>query len=207
MSFAVNHLVGFGAARRASSGTQVVTWNSADKAANITLSNGNMDAEPVGAGWIGVRATLGRASGKYYFEIYIVATSTQLIMGFANSTANLQYPGQSANGAGIRRAAPHYVSGWTVNNTSTPGGSDAIGDTWMFAADLDANKIWRGVNNVWTSGDPAAGTTEWCNNVTDTVYPMVGFFTSGSGKARLVVDSASFAYAAPSGFSAWNASP
>lgn len=206
MSFAVNHLVGFGAARRASSGTQVVTWNSADKAANITLSNGDMDAEPVGAGWIGVRATLGRASGKYYFELYIVtASSSNIIGGLANASANLQYPGQSANGAGVRRVGK-FASGWTHANTTAPGGTDASGDTWMFACDLDANKIWCGVNNVWTSGDPAAGTTEWCNTVTDTVYPMVGFFAT-SCKARLVVDSASFAYAAPSGFSAWNASP
>lgn len=184
--------------------TQTVTWNSADKAANITLSNGDMDAEPSGAGWIGVRATLGRASGKYYFELYVVtASSTNIIGGLANATANLQYPGQSANGAGVRRSGK-FCSGWTHNNTTAPGGSDANGDVWMFACDLDANKLWCGVNNVWTSGAPAAGTTEWVNSATDTCYPMVGFFTSGSGKIRLVVDSGSFTYSPPSGFSAWN---
>lgn len=190
----------------ASSSTQVVTWNSADKAANITLSNGDMDAEPSGAGWIGVRATLGRASGKYYFELLMVTAShDNIILGFANSSANLQYPGQSANGAGVRRTAPHFVNGWTAVNTGTPGGTATTNDVWMFAFDGDANKIWRGLNGTWNnSGDPGAGTNEWCSSVTDTVYPMAGFFTSGGGKMRLVVDSGSFTYSPPSGFSAWN---
>lgn len=126
-------------------------------------------------------------------------------LGLANATANLQYPGQSANGAGVRRTAPHFVSRWTAVNTGTPGGTDANNDVWMFAFDGDANKIWRGLNGTWNnSGDPGAGTNEWCNSVTDTVYPMAGFFTSGGGKMRLVVDSGSFAYSPPSGFSAWN---
>lgn len=203
MSFAVNHLIGFGARRR-TSGTQVVTWNSADKAANVTLSASDTEAEAsVGGAWIGVRATLGRASGKYYFEIYVVTHITSnIIVGLANGTANLQYPGQSANGAGVRRIGK-FCSGWTHNNTTAPGGSDANGDSWMFAADLDANKLWCGINGVWTSGDPAAGTTEWVNSATDTCYPMAGFFATG-GKVRLVVDAGSFAYSPPSGFSAWN---
>lgn len=207
MSFAVTHLVGFGARRAASSSEQTVKWNSADKAANITLSNSDMDAEAsVGGAWIGVRATLGRASGKYYWEAYVVTNATSnIIIGFANSSANLQYPGQSANGSGVRRIGK-FNNGWTHNNTTAPGGSDANGDVWMFAADLDANKLWCGVNNVWTSGDPAAGTTEWVNSATDTVYPMVGFFATG-GKIRLVVNSASFTYSPPSGFSAWAANP
>ena len=37
--------------------------------------------------------------------------------------------------------------------STSPGGSDANEDLWMFACDLDANKLWCGVNGVWTSGD------------------------------------------------------
>ena len=185
-------------------GTQVVTWNPSDKDAAVTLSVGDTKAAGGTASWHGVRATLGRVSGKHYFELDVeTASSANLMGGVANATANLQYPGQSANGAGVRRIGK-FVSGWTHANSTAPGGSDASGDRWMFACDLDANKLWCGVNGVWTTGDPAAGTTEWVNSATDTVYPMIGFF-GAVGLVRLVVDAAQFSYSPPSGFSAWNA--
>ena len=189
---------------RFAGGTQAVSWNSADKAANVTLSNSDMNAAAsAGGAWVGVRATLGRSTDLFYWEMDVVlANSTSIIAGFMSSGANLQYPGQSANGAGVRRAGK-FCSGWTHANTTAPGGTDTNGDRWMFAANLNNGKLWCGVNNSWTSGDPAADTTPWVTGVTGTIYPAVGFFAT-SATARLVVDAAQFSYSPPSGFSAWN---
>lgn len=202
MSFAVNHLVGFGA-RRASVSTQVVTWNPSDKSASVTLSNADMDAErAAGTSWVAARATLGRSTGLFYYELDVItASSPNIIAGFMSAGATLYYPGSSASGAGLRRTSKHS-SGWTESNATTPGGTDANGDRWMFAANLNNGKLWCGVNGVWTSGDPAADTTPWITSVSGTIYPAVGIYT-GSGKVRLVVDAVSMLYL-PSGFSAWN---
>lgn len=206
MSLMATSLIGFGARRASIAATQSVTWNPSDKDASVTLSNSDMDAErAAGSGWIGVRATLGRSTGLYYWEMLVVtASSTNIIAGFMNAAANLQYPGQSADGAGVRRGNK-FVQTWTNANGTTPGGTDANNDRWMFAANMSNGKIWCGVNGTWTSGDPATDTTPWVTGQSGTIYPAVGFFT-GSGKVRIVVDAGSMSHK-PSGFTAWNASP
>lgn len=143
MSFAVNHLVGFGA-RRSSIATQTVTWNSADKSTNITLSNGDMDAErAAGSGWGNVRVMLGRSTGLFYWEMNtITASSANIIAGYMTSGASLDgvAVGQSADGAGMRRLGK-IVTTWTHANTTAPGGTDTNGDRHMFAANMDNGKV------------------------------------------------------------------
>lgn len=52
------------------------TWNSSDKSANITLSGGDLTATNAGvATWVGVRATITKSTGKWYWEITLGQTT------------------------------------------------------------------------------------------------------------------------------------
>lgn len=64
----------------------LVTWSTIDKASGLTLSNGNLTASTGGSGSTvnGVRATEGKSSGKWYWEIKI---NTHLIEGIGISTS------------------------------------------------------------------------------------------------------------------------
>lgn len=49
-------------------GTTYATWNPADKSADITLSLGNLKATQTTSSWDSVRSTIGKTSGKWYWE-------------------------------------------------------------------------------------------------------------------------------------------
>jgi hypothetical protein len=71
----------------------------------------------------------------------------------------------------------------------------------MVAYDLDAGKIWFGVDGTWVnSGNPVAGTSPIYSNLSGyRCYPGLEIFTSGS--AQFHIASGDWLYA-PSGFSA-----
>lgn len=68
----------------------IVTWDSANKGAGVVLSNGNLTAVVPGATNT-VRASLGRSSGKWYWEITINAltASSGAMVGIVNGLASL----------------------------------------------------------------------------------------------------------------------
>jgi len=90
-------LAGFG--RSGVQGTPVppvatVTWNPTDSATDLAFSNGDLTVtKTVGDAVKAVRATLGRSSGKYYFEIYLNqsggASGAYMILGIANASMNI----------------------------------------------------------------------------------------------------------------------
>lgn len=74
------------------------TWNPADKAALVTLSNGNLTAESSTTNWRSARSTISKTSGKWYWEI-TMTTGTEFYVGVARSTATLEnYIGADADG-------------------------------------------------------------------------------------------------------------
>lgn len=175
----------------------MATWNPADKGANITLSNGNRTAEMTAAGWEGVRATISKASGKWYWEITPdVGTGNLLIIGAATAGETLTYPGDSAAGYGYEGS-----TGNKFNN-----GSSGYGDPFAppniigIAEDLDANKIWWSKAGVWQAGgDPAAGTNPAFTGVSGTFFPMIGMNANTTKMTANFGDSA-FSYTVPTGF-------
>ena len=174
------------------------TWNPSDKGSVVTLSNGNLtEVSTPGAGL--VRGTVGLSSGKQYFEVTIgSATYIEFVdVGIATSIAGLnQYVGYDAYGWG-------YTDGEFLNNNASAGSPAYFnnGDVLMFAVDLDAGKLWFGVNGVWYSGDPATGTNPVYTASFGTVFPA-----AGGGTTTANFGATSFAYTIPSGFSAWGAS-
>lgn len=76
--------------------TNSTTWNSADKAANVTLSGGNLNTT-WSSGTTGyVRSSLSVATGLWYYEVTINTIGVPYI-GFASSTASLTGAGFPEN--------------------------------------------------------------------------------------------------------------
>lgn len=171
-----------------------VTWNPADKDASIVLSNGDLTTTTSVTGYHGVRATSGHATGKRYFEITLGTVDEFFRIGLAKATWTLTSIGAATTGWGYKNNG--YVF---YNDTGYgPALSFATGDIISVAVDLDAHKLWFGVNGVW-SGDPAAGTGAVMTNLTDTLYPAFSAYTSGNSATANFGDTA-FAYEVPSGF-------
>ena len=175
------------------------TWNPSDKDAGITLSGGNLIATKAG-GWAGVRATIGKSAGKWYWEVKCTGADTgnaENLMGIGRADATLYGPGTDTKGW-VREGG-----GKKRYNNSSSAYSDAMssGDVIGFALNLDTGKIWTSRNGTWT-GDPVAGTGEMFAASFGTVFPHIGSskaleFTANFGASA-------FAYSVPSGFeSGW----
>lgn len=177
------------------------TWNPADKSASLTLSGGNLTVTytAAGSGWNSARATIGKAAGKWYWEVAITAQTAATDVGVGNSSATLSsYVGSDANGWG-------YVgsTGQKANSGSLAayGASFGAGATIMVALDMDNGKVWFGKNGTWqASGDPAAGTNAAYTGLTGTIYPMMGQFTQND-VATTNFGASAFTYTPPTGFS------
>ncbi|RPI56186.1 MAG: hypothetical protein EHM49_00895 [Deltaproteobacteria bacterium] len=180
-----------------------VTWNPSDKAANITLSGGDLTAELTSASDGAVRATLGVSSGKWYWEVKVVATGSvcDQTTGIGTSSAILT----AIVGSSIESYGFYSFSG-NINHGS---GSVAycasnwidVGDIVGIALDLDNGKIWFAVNNVWCdSGDPAAGTGEAFSGISGTYYPMHAANSIVGSKWTASFNSEDQTYSPPSGF-------
>lgn len=187
----------------ATAAEQTVTWNPSDKASNVSLTNSDLTAGASSVAFGSVRATLGRSSGKYYFEILCTtfgSTRTGLGDGaFSVST----YVGNSAKSAG-------FVNGANTNNGFTHSNAGAItlanGDILGFAVDGDAGKAWVSKNNVWQlSGDPAAGTGQWISWTPPiTIYPATSVYET-TVSFTLRTKTSQITGTIPSGFSQWAA--
>jgi hypothetical protein len=143
----------------------MTTWNPSDKS-GVTLSGADLTV----TGYGGVRATTSRAAGKYYFEI-----SADLIpahafkIGLGNASTNLACP-------------PCTDDMWILCSSGyvkAPGEAeiavDAIvaGDVIRIAVDLDAGKLWFGVDGAWLlSGDPESGASPALTFTPATLYPL-----------------------------------
>lgn len=181
-----------------------VTWNPDDKHAAYTLSNNNLTAElGTSSVWRLLRATEGKSSGKWYFEVFVDKNpgSGRFEVGVGSTAVPLE----SEPGA--------HAAGWVWLNNSNPQARNnttgvlygstywTTGDIVGCAVDFDAGKIWWSLNGTWT-GDPAAGTGAPFTNVSGTLFPlMASNFTGAKGTARFA--DADLTYTLPSGFSAW----
>lgn len=190
------------AMHRSSSGT-FSTWNPSDKAAGVTLSNGNLDmAWASGTTWGGVRAQHAVSSGKAYFESQCLnANNNCLANGVMSASGTLaNYVGDDVNGYGLNfnfsgGLRPIHNNTFT---TLTAGGVCSTGDRMMCAVDFGAGMIWFGTKGVW-SGSPSAGTGACFAFTPGTALYAAGSAASG-GSSRIITNPLLFTYAAPTGF-------
>jgi hypothetical protein len=178
------------------------TWNPLTGA--ITLTNGNLDGNSTGAAFRGATGTAGVFSGKWYWESTIQNTNSGNYYGEFGFIKTTDITGAITNPSGMNgivyyaRNGNKY-SGGSATSTSSSGAT--TGDIVQVAVDLDAGKIWFGVNNTWVdSGNPASGTNAAYTGLSGTYLPVIGVLDGG--KCNTNFGQRPFAYTAPSGFKA-----
>jgi len=175
------------------------TWNPLETQLNLT--NGNLDVDRGTSSWASCKATIGLASGKWYYEYTVNSGSSNQMIGVFQTSVAL--PAIGAHGYMTVSA-----SGWgyqldgnksNANSFTGTGTTATAGDVLMVAFDVDAGKIWFGKNGTWIgSGAPASGTNAAFTNLSGTISPAVCLFGAQSGSVNF--GARVFAYQAPSGF-------
>ena len=124
------------------------TWNPADKGGNVTLSGGNLVAAVAASKNDGVRSTIGKSSGKWYWEVTFTANATGVI-GIETSAAGLADPA-GAVGADAFGWGYHAPDGRKLNSGSLAvyGASYALNDVIGIALDMDGGTITFYKNNT-----------------------------------------------------------
>jgi len=205
--------------------TNYCTLNSLDKAAAITLKNGNLQVDNSTTGnYDGFRATFGSKTGKYYWEIKFPSTGYMDAIGIARADGRIDTNNQptyrivlglgswynSYNSGGVATYVNATPSGDYPNVATWSGASNySSNDIYMIAVDFGAGKIWWGKNNSWfnNSGtaDPATGTDPRITFTTGNVwFPYSQSGDSSTSPQAYNFGQQGFAYTPPSGFVALN---
>jgi hypothetical protein len=180
-----------------------MTWNPSDihnDASGVgALSNGNLTFTCTGAGTSGVRATIGKSSGKWYFEIHCDTVSTgnnSPQLGIATLSASIG-PNIKGTDAWCQQSAPLYTFGNASYKYSGLGFS--AGSVFNCAYDMGAGSVWFGVNGTYyNSGNPATGSNPTWTGLTAANMYAAANCANCAVTARFA--SASWGYTAPSGF-------
>ena len=186
------------------SAASYTTWNSADKAAEITLSGSDLVAtHSTSTNYGGVRTVASKTTGKFYWEVTYTTGGTEDYIGVAKAGASLAaYLGSDTNGWGFYMQSNdvYYSAGLAFSGSGSVSAASVI----MFATDHDAGKLWVGVGGSWrNSGDPAAGTGH-VNSASlfagIAIYPC--FISKGAtaGAATANFGASAFSHSVPSGF-------
>ena len=162
----------------------------------ITYSNGNLDftqaAAPGGAQQMSTQATIGVASGKWYWEVTKVSTDNTLIGVAVSMDANAD-AAPSAGYIYYNKDGSFGGIGFTLPSN---GASNTVGDVIGVALDAD-NRTVQFFKNGASQGTATDGPTG------QTWFPSTGVWTSSaSGGATYNFGQRPFAYTAPSGFKA-----
>jgi hypothetical protein len=170
-----------------------VTWNPADRNSNLTLSNGNLNTQGNLVSGGAVRATSGKSSGKWYWEVWLTAINSNdnARIGVGNSSMSLNSrPGDDSNGWGYQTG-----TGARVNNGNYVAYGSALGngDILGVALDMDAGTL-RFYRNGVDLGVAFTG-------LTGTIFPAYGYDANNS-VFYTNFGAEGFAYTVPSGFSA-----
>jgi hypothetical protein len=167
------------------------TWNPSDKAAQVTLSNGNMTALLSTSSFGSVKATTGQGVG-YYFELtYSVVTGGSI--GIGNASANAaSWMGADGNSLAYNTSGQCYFSGTQIGTGTTWGAGDVMGLYYSGASQI---KIYKNGTLILTSASVPSGTT---------LYPAATIATLNDS---VTVNFGVSAFSAlPSGATAWDSS-
>jgi hypothetical protein len=193
---------------------QFATWDPANDGAGYILSNNNLTVtNSTGSLAGGVRATVGKSSGKWYWEVTADGLGRNEMIGIAKSsfptkTDRMCFGCDSTTSAQSQWRAvypsSHTQTAWTASTTSNFAGTTlaangaAYGDTYGFALDADAQTLTIYYTPVGGSCVSHA-IMQWSNIGAATWYPAV----STGGQTWVVTanfGAAAFKCAAPAGY-------
>ncbi len=198
------------------------TWDPANKAATITLSNGNLTATTASSSWGLVLSTTSKSTGKFMLEIlwssYAGVGDEPSGIGLGLSTTTLaNFTGATAASFGYFPTQGHtYINGSLFStNTTTASGAWNINDVLGIAFDFGNQKFWvRKNGNGWfdattATQDPATNTggVSWSTVSAGAKFAANGYknnLGAGTGVANF---STTPAFALPSGFDMWDPLP
>lgn len=105
------------------------TWNPADKASGITLSGGDLIATASDVDIYAVRSTIGKSSGKHYFEFEVTATpSNSTSYGIKTAAeANTVLVGDTTGGYGYNDVGQKKHNGVDTGYGAAPANGTIIG--------------------------------------------------------------------------------
>lgn len=183
------------------------TWNPLVPGAG-TFSNGNRDYLQSSTTARRVGSTLALPStGKFYWEATVSSTSNGWGFGLLEpgQVGQTGLPGNANGFAGFHRTTATNIYNFLM---TTIAGSITVNvnDEVQGAVDLDAQKLWFGVNGTWydsgggTTGDPATGANATISGIDFTGY-FPGVVSQNSIAAPTVnFGATSFAQTPPTGF-------
>ncbi len=178
-----------------------VTWNPNDKSPNVILSNDNMTAKLATRLYSSghyLRATEGKDSGKWYWEIYIDSTTTGgAHIGIASQNAKTS----ESETLSIYNYDGKVYLGSKLVATGTPYKSD---DNLGFALDLDNKKL-----SIYKNGALMVSDLD-ISELPTLVYPYAVSGNKWSGQSLTITanfGASNFSYAVPDGYLPYTSQP
>jgi len=178
------------------------TWNPADCSIYTILSNGNLTATQVNYLGTGVRSTIGKSSGKWYWEctvIYCDAGQTLgIFIGVATFSSNISsFVGFDSNGWSYHENSTEFGTPykWNSGVSTSYGTVFTVGDVIGVALDMDAGTLEFYKNGV-SQGVAFTG-------ITGTIFAalaMAGLSPINPTKVTANFGASAFAYSVPSGY-------
>jgi len=143
-----------------------ITWNPADKAAGIVLSNGDLNAGNTIASWAAARAAASASTGKRYFELEVMAGGAGTIeVGLGTSAATLvDFVGKDIYGYAFRSNATR----WNNNAFASYGLAYVQGNVVGVCMDFDTGELSFYLNGL-PHGVAYSG-------LSGTFYPMISLY-------------------------------
>ena len=136
------------------------TLNSLAKNSKFGLSDGNLSFTNSTNNWTGfIGSSHGFRTGKWYWEQRINVSSNYHIFGimdteYNHDLADAYFYGLTYQSDGRFYAEINGGSSFSSGNTA----ATTVGDIVMIAVDMDAKKMWLGINGTWLgSGNPSTG--------------------------------------------------
>jgi hypothetical protein len=151
------------------------TWSETDKSADLTVSGGGyIVSKPSNTGWVSVRATIGKAAGKWYYEVSGASALYSSIGAVDAAVATGTFSSTIIGAAGVSASiSSHGYDNYDATNVAngvTFGPSDIIG----VKMNLDDDEIIMLVNNVVVFTYSCAG------RGTDAMVPGISLYADGN---------------------------
>ena len=148
-------------------------------------------------------------SGKWYFEFVALTGHTNCGFGVmaADPTIAITALVTAAGMWGFVTNTGEVYHNGTAGGTGWSGAiTNAVGDVFGCAADIDNGKIYWSKNGTWLGGsNPATSTSPAATDLTSArgFVPTFTGATTVTANGQMKMTSASQSYAAPSGYTAW----